>query len=234
MTTRYLAVAYDDGAIAIDLNNAAIPATHHVVAVAVADVADAELFPEPRLVAVIDTGVPTDEPTPHLADILQAHGWTVVVNGDAAPDATQREVTPADPAAVLSPVTYLNGKPEPCYLTGRSALMDGQGFAEALDRAIVSACSMIGDPSVYNVSAYDVHEQVSIAAQTAARNRAEASGVTDLNQLAEPLAQHVLAAACDAIEDAADDIARRTFCRTCDAHATGRSDNKPTCSTTGH
>ncbi|PZG12282.1 hypothetical protein, partial [Nonomuraea aridisoli] len=102
--TRYIARITDEGTWHT-VTGELVTGTHLVVIAEAAPTCDEdgtpELEPTNRVAAVIDTGVPADEPAPYVADLLDQHGWLVVGDGadgyDDAADDEYHEVTPTDP-----------------------------------------------------------------------------------------------------------------------------------------
>ncbi|MEU5869343.1 hypothetical protein ABZ815_49830 [Nonomuraea sp. NPDC047529] len=236
MTTRYQAVAVDErGMFDLNLDGAPLP-PHHLVVVAEAEehVEDGvtTLIALPRVVAILDTGVPLDENAPALEALLDAHGWKLTGEGDGYPDEDLHEVTPADPDAAPAAVEYREGRPLAYYLAGRARLDENGSLHDALLVATFTAAQAEG--AAHGLDVTGIELLLISAVRAAVDDRLTAEGC-DLDTADTACKQRLVVTACDAIGKALDIIRQRETCRTCDGRAvTCTMDGQPVCANSGH
>ncbi|MFG2076877.1 hypothetical protein [Nonomuraea maritima] len=240
--TRYLACATTEADKWHTTAGELVTGTHFVVITEAAPTCDEDGEQEfapitNRVAAVIDTGVPADEPAPYLADLLDQHGWLVVGEGipgydDAAAD-EYHEVAPTDPAAAVA-VDYHAGRPVRYYEAGRPVLEQGS-LGRAVVCAVQFAAEDFDDPDAYGLTRDDIQNVILPAACAAVEERLAFEQVPLLGNADPACKQRLFSEACTGITDALAMIRERATCRTCDAHATARTtDGQPVCSNTGH
>ncbi|MEU4511670.1 hypothetical protein AB0G05_19440 [Nonomuraea wenchangensis] len=114
--TRYLARTTFEGTWRT-LTGELVTGTHLVVITEAEPTCDEdgeqELVATRRVAAILDTGVPADEPAPSAAELLDQHGWLLV--GVSTPPGYNdtdeyHEVAPADPTTTAA-VDYHDGRP---------------------------------------------------------------------------------------------------------------------------
>ncbi|MET7334260.1 hypothetical protein [Nonomuraea sp. NPDC005650] len=196
-----------------------------------------ELAPTNRVAAVLDTGVPADEPAPYVAELLDQHGWLVVGEGDPAADdfgGEFHEVTPADPTTVAA-IDYAAGRPVRHYEVGRPVLDERGSLARAVVCAVHVAVESFDNSDTYGLTRDDIQEILLPAARAAVDEWLVFERVPTLGDADTLCKERLFAEACSGITDALAMIRERATCRTCDTHATTRATGgEPVCSNTGH
>lgn len=239
--TRYLAHATDEGDSWHPVTGEPVTGTHVVVITEAEPTCDEdgkqELDPTNRVAAVLDTGVPADEPALYVDDLLDQHGWLIVGEGNPASDFggdEYHEVAPDNPTTTVA-VDYAAGRPMPYYEAGRRILDERGSLGRAVVTAAHVAAESIENPAAWDLTGDDVEEIVLPAARAAVDERLAFECIPALGDADTACKQRLFAEACTAIGDALDMIRQRATCRTCDVHATTRTtDGKPVCSNTGH
>ncbi|MEV3986564.1 hypothetical protein [Nonomuraea sp. NPDC049758] len=240
MSIRYQAIAVDDSTtFERGLDGAPLPPNHLVVVAEAQEHAEDEettiLVAVPRVVAVIDTGVPLDDKGPDLDDLLDRHGWKLTGDSGLGEDGARHEVhevVPADPDAAPPAVTYRNGSPLPYYLAGRARLDENGSLRPALLVASFAAAQAEGAAHGLDVTGIELLLISAVRAAVDDRLTAEGHGLDTADTACK---QRLFMIACDAIGNALDIIRERKTCRTCDARAVSRTlDGLPTCANTSH
>ncbi|UBU16591.1 hypothetical protein [Nonomuraea gerenzanensis] len=236
-TTRYLAIAIDESdTFALGLDGAPLPA-HHMVAIAEAeeDTEDGEttLFPLPKIVAILDSGVPLDNDAPALDGLLDRHGWKLIGESDGYPDNDEHEVTPTNPTTTPPAIEYHDGRPMPYYVAGRKKLDERGSLVDALLVTTFTAAQAT-DPGKWGLDHTGVELLLTGAVRAAVDDRLDFEQVVRSNAGLD-CKRRLLMAACAAIDTALDVIGERATCRTCDGPAVSRAtDGEPVCANTGH
>ncbi|WP_433444651.1 hypothetical protein [Nonomuraea sp. CA-141351] len=240
--TRYLAHATGEAGNWHTLTGEPVTGNHIVVITEAEPTCDEdgtlELAPTNRVAAVIDTGVPADEPAPYVAERLDQHGWLVVGEGDPAADDFGgdefHEVAPADPAAAVA-VDYDAGRPVRHYEVGRPVLDERRSLARAVVCAVHVAAEGFDDSDAYGLTRDDVQEILLPASRAAVDERLAFEQVPTLGDADSACKQRLFAEACSGITNAVAMIRQRATCRSCDAHATTRTKSgQPACANSGH
>ncbi|WP_214317126.1 hypothetical protein [Nonomuraea sediminis] len=236
-TTRYLAVAIDEPhTFELGLDGASLPA-HHLVAIAEAEeyTEDGEtmLFPLPKVVAILDSGVPLDDDAPALGDLLNVHAWKLIGESDGYPDNAVHEVAPAHPETTPPGIEYHDGRPMPYYLAGRKKLDERGSLLDAMLVATFTAAQAT-NPAKYDLDLVGVELLLISASRAAVDDRLAFEQIVRGNAGLD-CKRRLFMAACAAIDTALDVIRERATCRTCDSPAVSRTtDGKPVCANTGH
>ncbi|GAA4946670.1 hypothetical protein HD597_006842 [Nonomuraea thailandensis] len=235
--TRYLARAIDEpDTFALGLDGASLP-PHHLVAIAEAeaDTEDGEttLFPLPKIVAILDTGVPLGNEALALDGLLDRNGWKLTGESDSHPDNDAHEVAPTDPQKTPPAVEYHDGRPMPYYIAGRKKLDERGSLMDALLVATFTAAQAT-DPAKWGLDHTGVELLLTSATRAAVDDRLDYEQVVRGNAGLD-CKRRLFAAACAAIDTALDVISERATCRTCDGPALSRTTHgKPVCANTGH
>ncbi|MFB4284809.1 hypothetical protein ACBJ59_56745 [Nonomuraea sp. MTCD27] len=236
-TTRYLAIAIDESdTIELGLDGAPLPA-HHLVAIAEAEEeaegGETTLFPLPKIVAILDSGVPLDSDVPALGDLLDFHGWKLIGEPGSYPDNTEHEVAPTDPQTTPPGIEYHAGRPMPYYLDGRKKLDERGSLLDAMLIATFTAAQAT-DPTTYGLDHVGIELLLIGASRAAVDDRLDAEQVLRGNAGLD-CKRRLFMVACAAIDKALDTIRERATCRTCDGPAVSRTtDGEPVCANTCH